>query len=146
MKLFRKLCAIPAHERRLLLIALPVVVITRLGLWICPLPLLQGLLCRLADLTAGPSVHQDYANRAACAVRRASRLVPQASCLTQALATIMLLRRRGLIGRLRIGVQRDPEGQFRAHAWVELCGRVVIGGSPDGLTEFTPLPLPHEPA
>lgn len=143
MMQLRKLSTIPAYERRLLVIALPIVVLVRLGLWLCPLQSLQSFLARLADEMAAPLAHPDYADRVARAVRRASQLVPRASCLTQALATMLLLRRRGLIGRLCIGVQRDADGIFRAHAWVELRGKVIIGGSPDGLAEFTPLPVPQ---
>jgi len=44
-----------------------------------------------------------------------------ASCLRQALAVWVLLRRRQLPAELRIGVQRGS-AQFQAHAWVELDG------------------------
>ena len=95
------------------------------------------------------------------AVRRAARLVPMASCLTQAMALQMMLARRGQHCDIRIGVERrisapaesakgsshaaraNPlarvargsdvaDGQFRAHAWVEWHGRVLIGGDVRG--------------
>ena len=106
------------------------------------------------------------------AVRRAAWLVPQASCLTQAMALQMMLARRGHHCAVRIGVERRaaaPEtqsdglesdgltpkfranplargsdiadGKFRAHAWVEWHGRVLIGGDVRGwkpLTIFAP--------
>jgi hypothetical protein len=72
------------------------------------------------------------------AVRRVARFVPCASCLTQALAAEVLLRRAGHTPRLRIGLRRDESGALRAHAWVENRGLVVLG---DGEVErFTPLP------
>ncbi len=49
-----------------------------------------------------------------------------ATCLPQSLAVWWLLRRRGLPAELRIGVGK-PEEHVRAHAWVELAGRVVNG-------------------
>ena len=102
------------------------------------------------------------------AVRRTARLVPMASCLTQAMALQMMLARRGQHCDVRLGVERRaaaaptgdaptgdaPESarnsshvaranpsanplahgsdvadsRFRAHAWVEWHGRVLIGG------------------
>lgn len=121
--------SIPAHERRLVVVALPIVVIARLGLWLLPLHLLRDMLCWLADTTAATRAHSDYAGRAALAVQRASRLVPGATCLTQTLATLTLMRRRGLIGRLCIDSQHDSKGAYPTHARVELGGHVIIGGS-----------------
>jgi transglutaminase-like putative cysteine protease len=43
----------------------------------------------------------------------------RARCLEQSLALYVLLRRRGVPVRLRLGVQPYP---FNAHAWVELNG------------------------
>jgi Transglutaminase-like superfamily len=46
----------------------------------------------------------------------------QVSCLHRSAATTCLLRRRGVAAQLVIGAQCIP---FRAHAWVEVDGRVV---------------------
>lgn len=46
----------------------------------------------------------------------------EARCLQRAAATACLLRRHGLPARLVIGTQQMP---LRAHAWVEVDGRVV---------------------
>jgi hypothetical protein len=61
------------------------------------------------------------------------------NCLNRALATQVLLGRRGQQVNLRIGVKRDPEGEFKAHAWIESEGRIVLGGL-DDLWQMTPLP------
>jgi hypothetical protein len=45
-------------------------------------------------------------------------------CLQRSLVLAWLLRRRGIDGRLRIGVQTD-EGGLIAHAWVEVAGEPV---------------------
>ena len=111
------------------------------------------------------------------AVRRSARLVPAASCLTQAMALQMMLARRGHCCDVRIGVERrtvaatdtqanstqaahsshvvqvNPlahgsdvaDGKFRAHAWVEWHGRVLIGGDVSNwkpLTTFAPVAPP----
>jgi len=60
------------------------------------------------------------------AVRSAARLVPGASCLTQALAARVLLEQGGHSSRLHIGVSRE-HGDFEAHAWVEHDGSIIIG-------------------
>ena len=71
-----------------------------------------------------------------------SRYVPRATCLTQAIAAQTLLARRGYRSQLRIGVARDRDGAFIAHAWIEHEGRIVLGER-EGQT-FTPLPSPGD--
>ncbi len=46
----------------------------------------------------------------------------EALCLQRSAATTCLLKRRGIPAQLVIGVQHLP---FKAHAWVEVDGRVV---------------------
>jgi hypothetical protein len=74
----------------------------------------------------------------AWAVTVASRYVPAATCLTQALAVQGLLAGRGHPACLCIGLARSAAGRFQAHAWVECAGRVVIGGA-EAPIRFTPL-------
>jgi hypothetical protein len=73
------------------------------------------------------------------AVRSVSRVVPGATCLTQALAAQVLLSRRGCMSRVRIGVARGPAGGLLAHAWLESDGVVVLGGP--HVESYTPLNL-----
>jgi hypothetical protein len=123
---------------RLLLQSGLLVTAIRLGLWLLPFRRLRAVLARL---TAAPPLlrpgEEASADQIARAVRRASRHVPQASCLTQALATQTLLRWRGIPAHLHIGVAKDAAGRLEAHAWVESEGRVVIGGT--ALARYTPL-------
>lgn len=46
----------------------------------------------------------------------------QVQCLQRAAATTCLLKQRGIAAQMVIGVQQIP---FKAHAWVEVGGRVV---------------------
>ena len=46
----------------------------------------------------------------------------QVQCLQRSAATTCLLRRHGVAAQMVIGVQQIP---FKAHAWVEVGGRVV---------------------
>ena len=76
-----------------------------------------------------PTSDQSARERIAWAVAVASEYVPNATCLTQALAALVLLQREGYGTCLRIGVARSAEGQFEAHAWLERDGRILVGGS-----------------
>jgi hypothetical protein len=50
------------------------------------------------------------------------------TCLVQSLAATRMLRRRGLLGQLYIGVKRGDDHQFGAHAWVTVGDVYVCGG------------------
>ncbi len=51
-----------------------------------------------------------------------------ALCLPRAVAAQAMLRRRGIISRLCLGVACD-DGAFSAHAWIEIGRDVVVGGA-----------------
>ncbi len=70
-----------------------------------------------------------YIKNIAVNVASASRYVPRATCLTQALAAFVLLKSSTFPATFRIGVARNEFGNFEAHAWTESDGIVVIGGS-----------------
>lgn len=73
--------------------------------------------------------------RLAVAVQRVLAPFPNDSrCLVRSLVLLSLLERRGVAGRLVIGVRPGPE--FAAHAWVECDGVSLL---PDGEGEFAPL-------
>jgi len=48
----------------------------------------------------------------------------RANCLRQSLLTYLLLRRQGFCPALQLGARRQ-DGQFDAHAWVELEGQAL---------------------
>lgn len=155
---------------RLTVEALPLVAAARLGLWREPFPtfyarwsaeveeeLRAARASSLAELVARDDAQLDaHLKRVVweCshAVSRAARLVPRASCLTQALVLQRVLARRGqectlFLGALRPGAQtsntaRSRSQSFEAHAWIEWHGRVLIGGD---VSRWTPFPL-HRPA
>lgn len=127
-------------DRSLLAQALLLVVAVRLGLWLLPFQTVRRWLQRIApanttDQTGDPHLIRQVA----WAVRVTSRYVPAATCLTQALATRILLSRRNQPSTLRIGVAKNAQGRLMAHAWIEIQGQIIIGNLPN-LTDFTPLP------
>jgi hypothetical protein len=67
--------------------------------------------------------------RVAWAVRSMSRLVPRSTCLVQALSMQLLLSLQGDASELHIGVAREADMRFIAHAWVEIQGTIVIGAA-----------------
>jgi Transglutaminase-like superfamily len=77
------------------------------------------------------------AERLEWAVRTAGRVVPGATCLTQALALSHLLSRSGHASIVQIGVTNEG-GQFAAHAWVECHGAPLLGSAAD-LTRYSRL-------
>jgi hypothetical protein len=73
------------------------------------------------------------------AVGRSSRLVPRATCLTQALAAQFILARAGFRSQIRVGVAIHDEGKFVAHAWLIRDGRVVMGGTAEEIRRYAML-------
>jgi hypothetical protein len=81
--------------------------------------------------------------RVAWAVETVGRKVPLATCLVQATAVEMMLRRAGENPTLHIGVTSPARAPIEAHAWLEWNGRVIVGD--EGLDRFAPLSLPPSP-
>jgi hypothetical protein len=137
--LVRKAFRLHPSDRRLLIAAVGLLACVRLALWLFPFQVVRNILATLSpgkrrDHAADPA----YTRRVACAVERASRCVPFATCLPQALAAECLLRRDGYPTQLRIGVAKDLDGQFLAHAWIESDGSIVVGRLPN-LSSYTVL-------
>jgi len=86
---------------------------------------------RVTSITATPTLLM-------WAVQTASRYVPRASCLTQAVAGLWLLHRNGHSANLCVGIAKADGGEFRAHAWLERRGSVILGGNVSGFTRMTP--------
>ena len=71
------------------------------------------------DLTRA---HLGYALLIGRMVARISPYTPWPNkCLVQALLTKFLLRQFNIANRLVIGVGFEPDGKFKAHAWVTVC-------------------------
>lgn len=79
------------------------------------------------------------ARRLALAITRAARFgVFRPQCLARSIALSRMLSERGIQGALvRVGVRRT-DGQFLAHAWVELAGE-TLGDADAHVGSFVPL-------
>ncbi len=141
MERLNKFLRLPSTDRRLLIKSVLLVGAIRVGLRLLPFQTVRRFVVRL---TTQSSVWQGEGSisidQVVWAVTVASHYVPDATCLTQALATQVQLGRRGQPTSLRIGVAQSETGQFQAHAWVEKDGVVVIGGPASHLQRYTPLP------
>ena len=74
--------------------------------------------------------------RVAWGVAAAARLVPYASCLTQAISGQYILARQGNASKIRIGIERDTGTQLKAHAWLMSGNHIVLGGSINGFAHL----------
>lgn len=137
MRRLRKFLNLTMSDRLLLIRALFWLGAIRLGLKLLPFQTLRRLLARMAQPTGRlQAVEKPSVDNVAWAVMVASHYIPGARCLAQALATQVLLERRGYPTQLRIGFTR----QMSAHAWVECEGRVAIGGA-GNMARYIPVPI-----
>jgi Transglutaminase-like superfamily len=134
VKRLHRFASLTAGERRLVVRAAFFLTAFRLGLLVLPFHQLLALV-RPVERVAEPGRFDPA--RIAWAVQAASRYVPGATCLVQALTGKVLLERDGWPASLRIGVAKDVHERFQAHAWVECRGAVVIGAS--GVGDYTQL-------
>lgn len=121
--MLQRFVAMDWRERRLVLRAWWVVACTRVRLSLTPYASLESRVMSRPLGAPGALAAAELA----LAVRRASRLVPAATCLVQCLAAAWLLRGAGFAPELKLGVRTGTEG-FGAHAWLEYAGEVLIGG------------------
>lgn len=134
MRRLLKWWRLPGAERAAVLHALALLWVLRLGLWLLPFRSVQ----RWA-LTRAPAARRGLPPpRLAWAVLAASRAVPRATCLTQALAGQALLAHHGHRSQVHLGVAHGPGRAFEAHAWLTCGGRVLLGAAEAG--RFKPLP------
>jgi hypothetical protein len=123
------------NRRELALLAAAVVLLgrVRLALWLLP----WRRMLMAAQPPRGMSPPRFSVDRLEWAIQSASRAVPHATCLTQALALHHLLRREGYTGTVQIGVSQAG-GRFAAHAWVE-CNSVPLLSSVGELSRYSRL-------
>jgi hypothetical protein len=127
------------RDQAFVLESLAVVALVRLGLSTIGYRRLRRLLPSAAPVgsPAGPTP-RDLA-RVSWAVTLASRRVPGATCLTQALAGHVLLARSGFASTIRVGAKTTEDGRFAAHAWLISGDTVVLGGVSEDVGSFAPL-------
>jgi hypothetical protein len=128
-------------DLNLALFTLALTACVRTALWTVHFRRLKGTVdaCRPSRLFMGRYTDAQIGR----AVRLASRYIPHATCLTQALTAQMLLNWTGIEAKTLIGVRRNEK--FEAHAWVECGGRVLVGGAAESATYSPMLTLEGRP-
>ena len=141
MRLFRMFFGFSRVDQLRLVRAAFLILFIRLGLQLMPFRTLRRLLSKMGRVRQDALPPDEVSIRQVVwAVSAAGRRMPWAStCLTRALAAQVMLGRLGEPTALSIGVAKDEQDKFKAHAWLESRGEVVIGGE-ESLTEFTKLP------
>ena len=135
-----KFIQMPAADRSLLVASASLMAAVRLGLWLLPFQLLRRLLAKLEQTNLRrQSQPPAPVDRIVWSVKVASRYIPAATCLTQALTANALLTRNGHPSDLRIGVAKVDGDQLEAHAWVESEGKILIGNLTN-LNRYTRMP------
>lgn len=91
----------------------------------------------LSPVTVHRHPQDQQARQVGRMVERVGGLLPwHSSCLVEALAARMMLRRRGISSVLHFGVGRS-DSSLKAHAWLEAEGGFVCGGRE--AVDFTPI-------
>ncbi len=142
MTILRKFARRSWVERRTLVLATALLLITRVTLSLLSFRRTLSLAARLGRARRRPT-EPTHLDRWIWALRVAgNRLFPGRPCLPQALVAHLVFRRAGYPSEIRIGTRRGSEGELIAHAWVESGDRVVIGEIDDGdrYVPFPPLP------
>lgn len=111
--------------------ALSAVIATRVALIVVPYNLLRKFSSPSRPLTRKAAPNPLRRSSIVKSIQITSRLIPGATCLTQALAAQTLLRLCGDFVELCLGVARSSQGHFAAHAWLEADGCIIIGDLPD---------------
>ena len=119
------------RARRLLVKTFALLLLIRVALWVVPFRIVDRAVTRL---TRRAGRRERYSiEQIVWAVGAASRRIPAATCLTQALAGTLLLAANGHPSTLRLGVARNDDGRLRAHAWIESEGRTILGDTGEEL-------------
>jgi hypothetical protein len=128
MRRLTRFLALPAEDRMAFAVSIALLCVVRLSLWIVPFRWLHSAVRRVAPPPDGtPDPTPGEAERTVQAIESAARSIPGATCLTQALAAELLLRRAGHPAAIHVGVAKTSSGQLEAHAWIEAYGRVLLG-------------------
>jgi hypothetical protein len=139
MNRVRKFLRLSWSDKWLLIQTLFLLAFTTVGLRLFPWLSLQKFLLKLArwyslfKISRVPSVI-----RIGWAVHAASRSIPNATCLPQALVAQYLFVRDGYPVNLQIGVAKGKNEKLQAHAWVTSDNQIIFGKIRD-FDDYVPL-------
>jgi len=126
MKTLTNFLKLPWIDKKLILKTLFLMIFVRLLLWTIPFPYIQRNIKKISNKTSKNDISVE---KIIWAVQVVSLYLPRTTCLTTALTAHILLSRENYPSQIKIGVGKDAEGQFEAHAWLEHDDTVIIGES-----------------
>lgn len=97
-------------------------------IWLFPFSTVQNRVQNIARNHNSTTKNKISMSRLRIMVMAASKYVPHATCLVQALAGYILFSKYGYTTSIKIGVLNE-NGEFEAHAWLEHDEKVVLGES-----------------
>jgi hypothetical protein len=101
----------------------------RLQLKLKPAQAILESLQQKAPLSSSNHQNPDDLAMLSWAIRAGASGVPwRSDCLVQSLAADCWLKRKGIAHDFRLGVREGDNGQFLAHAWIEVDGVPITGG------------------
>lgn len=119
---------LPFAQKSLLLEAFATLLAARLSLAVLPVRWVFRWLERPLRNSAKPG-RPAVVERIRWAVLTVARYGPLSFvCFPQALAAHAMLRRRGVSSVMHYGVRRSADRQMRAHTWLEVDNRMLLGG------------------
>ena len=127
-------------DRFLLLEVATVLIFIRVGLQFIRFQTLHNLLAKIAQPKQNKQVS---IYKIIWAITIVSPHIPGVKCLARAIAAQVILSKQNYPNQLRIGIGKDNQGQFIAHAWVESRGKTVIGGIGNMSKYYNILSLPE---
>jgi hypothetical protein len=129
--------ALRSSDRKLLFEAFAFLLIARAALALLPVRWIFRWLEQPTQQSSGAPA-PEAAERVRWAILAAARYGPlQFVCFPQALAAHAMLRRRGILSVMHYGVRRSVDRRLRAHTWLEVDHRMLLGGESAAL--FAPI-------
>ncbi len=119
---------LPSRDKLVAIESIFWVIRIRITLWLFSFPSVQRKVQKKARKYHPTTEHLVSMVRLRIMITVASRYVPRATCLVQALAGYILFSKYGYQPSIKIGVS-TLNGEFEAHAWLEDNNRVVLGES-----------------
>lgn len=132
MKKVYRFFILPNYEKKIISQAIGWLMFFRLLLWFVSYKRLKSIFS-FEDTDSLNSTNVDWGKIKIVtrSVKKCSQYLPFMTCLVQALATRKILNSIGQSSSIKLGVGRDDDNNFVAHAWVEANGRIIIGKSND---------------
>jgi len=128
MRVISSFIDLPVRDKLVAIESLLWVIWIRILLWILPFPSVQRRVQKMVR-ESGPRDEDSISMpRLRAMILVASRFVPRATCLVQALAGYIMFSKYGYNTSIKIGVLAE-NGEFEAHAWLEQDEKVVLGES-----------------